>query len=213
MGEKRKSLSQKLLQVAAKSEQSTDQVLQTAELITNAFNEDPFASTSSIRNKVCKCLVKDFKMHPNQALSYYHAAKDIVLPFMASGEKIAQADAQLDHIAKHAAENLYRTLYDSKGEILETHHFDSKNAVAAINAIKVKTDVLAKTQKNVIEAQKNASEEHREKDLNLGQANREQLENFLKQKLLTNPELATQIIKKKEAEVSIADSKAFYKED
>ena len=213
MGEKRKSLSQKLLQIASKSEQSTDHVLTTADLITKAFNDDPFASTGQIRHKVCKCLVDDFKMHPNQALSYYHAAKDIVLPFMASGEKIAQADAQLDHIAAHAAKNLYRTLYDSKGQILETEHFDSKNAVAAVSAIKVKADLLTKTQKNVIEAQKNASEEHRERDLNLGQANREQLENFLKQKLLTNPELATQIIKKKEAETSVADARAFYKEE
>lgn len=205
------SLSKKMLQIASKDKNHVDFVLKAAEMITIAFNEDPFASQFDVRKRVCEELVKELKLRPDQAMQFYSSAKDVVIPFMSSGEKIAQADAQLDYIGKQAKNNLMQTKFNSQGEALE-EAFNPAVANVVIQAIKTKTDMLIKTQKNVIEAQKTASEQQVDKELNLGQADRTQLENFLKQKLLNNPELAQQIIKKREEAGKAAKGEQFYRD-
>lgn len=210
MSEKNTELAKKILYHASKSPEQTEQIMLCAELITAAFNENPFAKKSEVQQKVCTSLEKDFKLKPYNIKRIYMAARDVVLPFLQSGEKIAQADAQLDHLAAEASKNLYQVQYDKDGNPIG-EAFAPSVANAATQAIKTKMDILTKTQKNVLDAQKQAADAKKEeRELNLGQANREQLENFLKQKLMANPELAAQMIKKKEEQAK-GVNKDFYK--
>lgn len=208
--EKNTQLAKQILYHASKNPEHTEQIMLCAELITTAFNEDPFASKSEVQQKVCTTLEKEFKLKPYNIRRIYMAARDVVLPFLQSGEKIAQADAQLDKLASEASKNLYQTQYDKDGNPIG-EAFAPSVANAAIQAVKTKMDILIKTQKNVLDAQKQAADQRKdEKELNLGQANREQLQNFLKQKLLNNPELAAEIIKKNEQNAK-GSNKDFYK--
>lgn len=210
MSERNTQLAKTLLYYASKSSEKTDQIMLCADLITAAFNEDPFATANQVKQKVCTSLEKDFKLKPHNIRQIYIAAQDVVLPFLASGQKIAQADAQLDKIAQEAAKNLYQAVYDKQGNMID-EVFSPATASAATSAIKTKMDILLRTQKNVLDAQKQAADQRREeKELNLGQANREQLQNFLKQKLMNNPELAIEMIKKKEEQAK-TNNKDFYK--
>ena len=210
MSEKRTELAKNILYHASKNPEHTEQIMLCAQLITETFNEKPFAKKSEVQQHVCTVLEKQYKLKPYNIKRIYMAAKDVVLPFLSSGEKIAQADAQLDNLAAEAAKNLYQMQYDKDGNCLgET--FVPAVANAATQAIKTKLDILLKTQKNVLDAQKQVAEQRRDnQELNLGQANREQLQNFLKQKLIKNPELALEMIKKKEEEAK-GTNKDFYK--
>lgn len=210
--EKSTSLAKKFLYHASRSEEQSKQIMLCAELITAAFNENPFATVNEVKQKVCTCLEKDFKLKPYNIKQIYTAAKDVVIPYMSSGEKIAQADAQLDYLAKEASKNLYQMQIDKQTGAPMGEVFSPQVANSITQAIKTKADILLKAQKNVLDAQKQAQDSRKEdRDLNLGQANREQLQNFLKQKLMANPELAAEMIRKKEEQAN-AHNKNFYGE-
>lgn len=191
----KKSYSRKILKDLSKSDERSDQLLKTCELFNEVYAENPFATRKEVTNIVGKKLLNDNIVDSvEMANKLVTTARNLVVPFFASGEKIAQADAQLDHIAKVAKDNLFKPIYTKDGDKVD-EVFDPAAAGACTNALKTKMDILLKSQKNVIDAQKETFKDPNKQsdDVVLQDAEREQLERFVASEMMEMPELTGHI--------------------
>ena len=206
---KRKNHLKQLIRLAANSEQKTKNIFAITQLIQEEAEENPFLSRSKLKQKVSERAMAELELTEMQTVQAYNAAANVLLPFMNTGEKVAQSDAQLDALGRIASENLFRTVRDKEGNAIDTE-FDPKVMDSITRALKVKLDVLTKSQKNLIDAQKVMGDQQIEQEkLNLGIANRDELERFVNQELMQNPEFASILIQQKTETEQTLESSPF----
>ena len=191
-----------VVQLAATTPKGRNEILIATDLVTKAYNDDPFATPAEVKQRVCQVLVDDLGISDIRAVQLYTGATNSMIPFLSSGEKIVQADAQLDNLMKIASKELYRTLYDRNGNAI-SEEFNFKVMDSITKAQKVKLDTLMKAQSNIILAQKQNHQE--DKDFDLSSMERDQLERFVAGELVEHPDLVDNIIGRLEDKSNVID--------
>jgi hypothetical protein len=209
IAQRKKSYEKRMVQICADDDDRRDLLLLTVELISHISAEEPFLMDRELKQKVIdKLLAK--KVNDVEAVRLFNAARNQVTPFFASGQKLAQADSQLDSIAREAKKNLYKDRYimTKEGPVSVGKEFDTNSAGVVIKAIKTKMDTLTKLQANVISAIKRTEDNNDGKtEFTIEDADREQLERLVAGDLIDHSDLIDKLLNHNEEQDAIP---AFY---
>lgn len=192
---RKKQYEKRMVALCSEDDDRRDLLLDTVERINRITEEQPFIKPKETKEAVVKYLMKQ-GVGDMEALRLYNAARNQMIPFFASGEKLAQADAQLDSIAREAQKNLYKDKYvaTKEGPVLVGKEFDSNSASVVIKAVKGKMDTLLKAQSNVISAQRKEEEMSDKKEFTIEDADREQLERLVAGDLMDHSDLVDKLL-------------------
>lgn len=178
---------------AAVQDQGAETLQEFAELIKEAYEAKPLAKIAEVKAYVIPKMIKT-GMNQHDAAKYFKAANETILPYMNSGQKIAQADAQLDALSRLIQTTIdegKHYLYDKEGNA----RLDTNVVNAATKVIQTKMNTLTKLQQNLIAATKDQGAKET-KDFDLENADREQLERYLAGEMMDNPEIIEMISKR-----------------
>jgi len=180
---------------AAATDDGGQVLIEVAEMIQDAYAIDPFMTRAKLKEQVITNCIEQHEMNQLDAHKYFRAAETTVIPFLQSGSKIAQADAQLDKlndIINIAIKGGFHILSDKEGNT----RIDTNLINAATKVIGTKMNSLAKIQQNVISAKRDQQVGGADKEFNLKDAEREQLERYIAGELMDNPEVIEMISQK-----------------
>lgn len=189
---------------AAVEDQGGEILYAIAEEIQSVYDQKPFAKAHELKEVVIPKIMKEFKMNQLNAAKYFKAANETILPYMNSGRKVAQSDAQLDSLADLIQKTIKEGkhfIYDKEGNA----RLDTNVINAATKIVQTKMNTLTKLQSNLISATKDQGSKEN-KDFDIENADREQLERYLAGEMMDNPEIIEMITKRLEGDKVIEAS-------
>ena len=202
---RQKTYAKRITQLAAQDDETNDLLFDIVRTINEKTEANPFQTDKELKKQIIKEYT-DKGFGDMMVLKLYEAASQQVIPFFSSGRKLAQADAQLDAIARKANANLFQKVYDKEGNPVG-ERFDASVAGVAVKAIKSKMDTLTKMQANVISAQAKNQEQTEKQGFEIEDADREQLQKLVAGDLIEHPEIVDMLL---EAARSKDDAQMFY---
>lgn len=174
-------------------EKEASMVMEACVLLEVESNKLNYSSAVELKQRTMIAIQRKFGCDVQKADQLYCMAANSVLPYLRSGEEMLKARAQLDFLTRLGQDNLIDK---------ETGKLNEKIYSSLLNAIKIRHDIVSKTQANLISAKRAKTEQEvvDKVQLNIGEADRGQLERYLKEKLLPNPSVAAELIRAKSSQ-------------
>lgn len=200
----------KILAIASKDKEEQEKAWRFVDLINEVAAENPSLPPAK-QNKIvlAKAIAEGCDEFTAERL--LRAAQQTLIPFLDSGAKYARADALLDDLVEKANQHLMEEVYDKDGNYITTR-FSANNMNAITKALSIKMQSLTKIQSNLIMAQKESIDANAEqKEFDLEDAEREQLERFVAGELIDNADVIEMIMSRNETSNAVTVKK-FYDE-
>lgn len=184
--------SKRITKLASSNNEDQVKLWRVIEIMESVTAKDCFVSSLNLKKQTMAIAIRE-GMGDLEADRLYRAASQVVMPFLKGGEKILRTDALIDGMIKEAKDNLYEAVYNDKGEEVG-RRFSANNMNAITKAVSLQLQTLTKVQSNLIAAQKEAKGGVDEKDFDISEADKEQLERYVKGELMDNPEIVEMLI-------------------
>lgn len=183
----------RILAVASQDREEQEKAWRFVDLINEVAVQNP-AMIPRQQDKIVLAKAIEEGCEEMQAARYLRTARQVLIPFLDSGGTYTRATALLDSLVEKAHTHLMEEVYDKDGNSLG-QRFSANNMNAITKALAVKLQTLTKIQSNLIMAQKESPGAGIEnKDFDIEDAEREQLERFVSGELMENPEIIEMII-------------------
>lgn len=191
---RQKQYAQRITKLAAEDKRTTDNLFKIIDIKESITADDPFVKSKDLKARTIAIAIEQ-GIGDLEAERLYRSAKQIVQPFLNSGDKLSRSDAIFDALINEAKENLFKEIFDKDGNSLGKQFSpDVMNAIS--RALGVQLQTLTKVQTNLINAQKEASTKPSSDELDLSELEIDQLQKFVAGQLPDNPEIIELIANK-----------------